>query len=37
VNVSIVNWRTTEEDADLIVQVVRELGARLVSSTALAG
>ena len=34
---AIVNWRTTEEDADLIVRVVRELGARLVSSTALAG
>jgi glutamate/tyrosine decarboxylase-like PLP-dependent enzyme len=34
---AIVNWRTTEKDADLIVQVVRELGARLVSSTALAG
>jgi hypothetical protein len=34
---AIVNWRTTEEDADLIVRVVRELGARLVGSTALAG
>jgi glutamate/tyrosine decarboxylase-like PLP-dependent enzyme len=34
---AIVNWRTTEEDVDLIVKVVRELGARLVSSTALAG
>lgn len=34
---AIVNWRTTEEDADLIVRVVRELGARLVSSKALAG
>ena len=34
---AIVNWRTTEEDADLIVLVVRELGARLVSSRALAG
>jgi hypothetical protein len=27
VSVSIVNWRTTEEDADLIMHVVRELGA----------
>ena len=26
---AIVNWRTTEADVDLIVQVVRELGARL--------
>lgn len=34
---AIVNWRTTEEDVDLIVKVVRELGARLVSSTAPAG
>ena len=34
---AIVNWRTTEEDADLIVRVVRELGAGLVGSTALAG
>jgi hypothetical protein len=34
---AIVNWRTGEEDVDLIVAVVRELGARLVSSTALAG
>jgi glutamate/tyrosine decarboxylase-like PLP-dependent enzyme len=34
---AIVNGRPTEKDADLIVQVVRELGARLVSSTALAG
>jgi glutamate/tyrosine decarboxylase-like PLP-dependent enzyme len=34
---AIVNWRTTEEDVDLIVRVVRELGSRLVSSTALAG
>jgi hypothetical protein len=24
-----VNWRTTEADIDLIVEVVRELGARL--------
>lgn len=29
---AIVNWRTGEEDVDLIVTVVRELGARLVSS-----
>jgi glutamate/tyrosine decarboxylase-like PLP-dependent enzyme len=34
---AIVNWRTGEEDVDLIVAVVRELGARLASSTALAG
>jgi glutamate/tyrosine decarboxylase-like PLP-dependent enzyme len=27
---AIVNWRTGEADADLIVQVVRELGAKLV-------
>jgi len=33
----IVNCRTTEEDADLIVEIVRELGGRLVSSRALAG
>ena len=26
---AIVNWRTTEADIDLIVEVVRELGARL--------
>jgi glutamate/tyrosine decarboxylase-like PLP-dependent enzyme len=31
---AIVNWRTGEEDVDLIVKVVRELGARLVGSTA---
>jgi len=34
---AIVNWRTGEGDVDLIVAVVRELGARLVSSTAPAG
>lgn len=34
---AIVNWRTGEGDVDLIVAVVRELGARLVSSTAQAG
>jgi glutamate/tyrosine decarboxylase-like PLP-dependent enzyme len=34
---AIVNWRTGEEDVDLIVTVVRELGARLVGSTAQAG
>jgi glutamate/tyrosine decarboxylase-like PLP-dependent enzyme len=34
---AIVNWRTSEEDVDLIVRVVRELGARLVGSTAPAG
>lgn len=31
---AIVNWRTTEADVDLIVQVVRELGARLAVSVA---
>ncbi len=30
---AIVNWRTREQDVDLIVQVVRELGARLVQSS----
>ena len=34
---AIVNWRTGEDDVDLIVKVVRELGARLVSSTAREG
>ena len=34
---AIVNWRSGEEDVDLVVAVVRELGARLVRSTALAG
>jgi glutamate/tyrosine decarboxylase-like PLP-dependent enzyme len=29
---AIVNWRTTERDADLIVEVVRELAARLVAA-----
>ncbi|HKW58278.1 MAG TPA: aminotransferase class V-fold PLP-dependent enzyme [Candidatus Dormibacteraeota bacterium] len=28
---AIVNWRTTEKDVDLIVEVVRELGSRLLS------
>ena len=28
---AMVNWRTREEDVDLIVQVVRELGSRLVA------
>jgi hypothetical protein len=27
---AIVNWRTREEDVDLIVEVVRELGARFI-------
>jgi len=31
---AIVNWRTGEGDVDLIVKVVRELGSRLVGSTA---
>ena len=26
---AVVNWRTTEADVDLLVDVVRELGARL--------
>ena len=34
---AIVNWRTGEDDVDLIVKVVRELGTRLVASTALEG
>jgi glutamate/tyrosine decarboxylase-like PLP-dependent enzyme len=29
---AIVNWRTREEDVDLLVDVVRELGARLAAS-----
>lgn len=29
---AIVNWRTGEKDVDLIVEVVREIGAKLVSS-----
>jgi hypothetical protein len=28
---AISNWRTTEEDVDLIVSVTRELGARLLA------
>jgi glutamate/tyrosine decarboxylase-like PLP-dependent enzyme len=31
---AIVNWRTGDDDVDLIVEVVRELGARLAGSTA---
>jgi hypothetical protein len=31
---AIVNWRTTDKDVDLIVEVVRELGAQLVTTTA---
>ena len=34
---AIVNWRTGEDDVDLIVEVVRELGARLAGSTAREG
>lgn len=35
---AIVNWRTTEKDVDMIVEVVRELGAKLlVASRAPAG
>jgi len=30
---AIVNWRTREEDVDLVVEVVRELGARLLVRT----
>jgi glutamate/tyrosine decarboxylase-like PLP-dependent enzyme len=33
---AIVNWRTTEKDVDLIVQVVRELGSKLLSTQATA-
>ncbi|MFD1151354.1 pyridoxal phosphate-dependent decarboxylase family protein [Saccharothrix hoggarensis] len=29
---AIVNWRTTEEDVDLLASVVREIGARLVTT-----
>ena len=29
---AVVNWRTREEDVDLIVEVVRELGARLLAT-----
>jgi len=29
---AIVNWRTTEKDVDLIVEVVRELGAKLLAT-----
>ena len=29
---AIVNWRTTEKDVDLIVEVVRELGSRLLAT-----
>lgn len=32
---AIVNWRTTEADVDLIVAVLRELGARLLASASL--
>ena len=31
---AIVNWRTTEKDVDLIVEVVRELGSKLMGATA---
>jgi glutamate/tyrosine decarboxylase-like PLP-dependent enzyme len=34
---AIVNWRTGDDDVDLIVEVVRELGARLAGSTARGG
>ncbi|MGH3015595.1 MAG: aspartate aminotransferase family protein, partial [Gaiellaceae bacterium] len=30
---AIVNWRTREEDVDLLVRVVQELGARLLART----
>jgi len=29
-----VNWRTTEADIDLVVQVIRELAARLAVTVA---
>jgi glutamate/tyrosine decarboxylase-like PLP-dependent enzyme len=31
---AVVNWRTREEDVDLIVQVTRELGSKLLATTA---
>lgn len=31
---AIVNWRTTEKDVDLIVEVLRELGSKLLAATA---
>jgi glutamate/tyrosine decarboxylase-like PLP-dependent enzyme len=34
---AIVNWRTTEDDIDLLVSVVREIGARLAGAGAGAG
>jgi glutamate/tyrosine decarboxylase-like PLP-dependent enzyme len=34
---AIVNWRTGDDDVDLIVKVVRDLGSRLVGSTAREG
>lgn len=34
---AIVNWRTTEKDVDMIVEVTRELGSRLLSSTTAPG
>jgi hypothetical protein len=30
---AIVNWRTQEEDVDLVAAVVRELGARILTRT----
>jgi hypothetical protein len=33
---AIVNWRTTESDVDLIVDVVRELGSRVLQVASLA-
>ena len=29
---AIVNWRTTEKDVDLIVEVTRELGSKLLAT-----
>jgi glutamate/tyrosine decarboxylase-like PLP-dependent enzyme len=34
---AIVNWRTREEDLDLFVDVVRELGAAIVSGQSVSG
>ena len=34
---AIVNWRTTEKDVDLIVEVVRQLGPKLLPSVAGSG
>jgi hypothetical protein len=30
---ALVNWRTREQDVELVAEVVRELGARFTSNT----